>query len=401
MSSEAQRRVARLHIVLPDGREFNSTTELYDDVESDPMFAEELFVWMRSAAESLRCHVRGEGAGCLSVGKEVDTKRDKTTEELIAERFQGVDRSIASLTERIVRVEQLFMKETVDPQRLKELESTLFQRIEALEKALLRQCEGWAQRFSDIEKKIEKNGLSDCSMKERNKTTIRIDERLKMLESYYEAVRDTIHWTKPECEKLTQQLTVIEGKQAATEMAATKLEKRVDGLDQAFASHTVSQHEFNALREHVYEVRDMHNDRVKRLEAGVFPTADQSLPRRFEQLNKAFIHSGKWSNEVDKRLQTLEAMQNPEPVRFIGEGGIEIVVHDSDWNRVHGLTLHELIDRIASLKPKRVIVDASGPGSFVLQEMRRRGLPAVPLPKRTSVVDESMNAARWVPPKGM
>jgi hypothetical protein len=114
-------------------------------------------------------------------------------------------------------------------------------------------------------------------------------------------------------------------------------------------------------------------------------------------------------------------------VRFNNEGtGVEIVVHDFPWHSERGPALHEFIDRIARLKPKRVIVDASGPGNFVLQEMRRHGLPAEPMNKlprvvdglqfgsqfaqieqieqlekaaRSKALDESMNLGKWADPK--
>ena len=371
-------------------------------------------------------------AGFNVNGSPKQTQCDKTTEEVIAERFDGIDEKIRKLenpdlgvysnhSRRLTEIEQKIEALGVkvaqafrnDVEHVKWHDETKFgPRIHALE-----------ERSKQLDEKIEKNGISDDSLKLWARTTDRLDYRLKQLE---ETELETIHWTKPECEKLTQQLTVIEGKQAATEMAATRLEKRVAALDDAFATHTVSQRAFVQLQEHVDLTQNMHNERLKRLEVGVFPNAEQSLPRRFEELKKTFIHSGQWSREVDKRLQTLEAkekndavresavriqqeiaakekegwMPNPEPVRFNNEGrGIEVIVHDvpDHFSTNGGIPTIVLIDRILNLAPSRVLVDVGGPGRTLLDEMRRNGLPAEPLPKRPRVVDHAV--AEYVGPK--
>lgn len=306
---------ARLRIELPDGRVFHSTAVIQDEIEQQPQqYAAEMRVWLGSAAVTLATYIREPVTYNFTVPeKKPVQQRDKPLEELIAERFEGID------------------------QRIREVSGAWKDAHDALEAAMLQQRDGWAQRFADIEKKIEANGISDDSLKAWNETTkittARLDAfhaRMVPLESYYEVAHTCVHTTPDEAKKLEARLSALESPLPSGQFQHVC--DRLKALEKGFAECTVSRNEFRALQDQVEELDGINQQ---------------------------------------------------------GEG-IKVVIHDFPRYEDGSWKLHEIAGALRKLGPTRVLVNSAGVGKAAAETLRTQwGLPVEPLPKRTNPVPRS------------
>lgn len=294
MSGDKQ---ARLRVELPDGRVFHSTSVIQDEIEQQPhQYASEMRVWLNGAAITLATYIREPISHNFTVPEKKPVPQSaKTTEELIAERFEGID------------------------QRIREVSGAWKDAHDALEDAMLKQREGWAQRFAYIDKKIEANGISDDSLKAWNETAKRINDRLDRiesrmvpLESYYDVAHTCVHTTPDEAKKLEARLVALE--QPHLQLPSGQFQHicdRLKALEKGFTECTISRHEFKELQDQVEEL-DGINQRVKVLSDAVMPNAEQTLPRRVAKLESWRTDREAWELKQSQRVEKLETKPLPD-----------------------------------------------------------------------------------------